>query len=70
MSSADWFLRDIRQVLGISEQRLPTWRAARLVNISVGDLNHALRFSGLFVAVGQDGVLEIHSSDNQQETKR
>lgn len=67
MSAGEWFLRDIRQVLGISEDRLPTWRAARLVNVSVADLNQALRFSGLFVAAGRDGVLEIHKVDNQQE---
>ena len=66
--SANRFMDDIAFVLGIPRERLPMPVTepipARLVGVSVGELAQVLRFSGLMLSNGLDGVVEIRRVDS------
>ncbi len=51
----------------IGPERFTEPTPARLVGLSVGELAHALRFSGLMLSNGHDGVVEIRRVDSQSQ---
>ena len=71
--SANRLMDNLAFVLGIPRERLPTVEAiteptpARLVGLSVGELAQVLRFTGLMLSNGHDGVVEIRRVDSQTE---
>jgi hypothetical protein len=71
------FVDSLCVVLGIDRaaigpERFTEPTPARLVGLSVGELAHALRFSGLMLSNGHDGVVEIRRVDSttQEGEKR
>lgn len=69
--SARNLMDDLSFVLGIPRSKLPMPITepipARLVGLSVGELAHALRFSGLMLSSGRDGVVEIRRVDSPSQ---
>ena len=69
--NANPFMDNLAFVLGIPREKLPLSitepTSARLVGLSVGELAHALRFSGLMLSNGRDGVVEIRRVDSPSQ---
>jgi len=69
--SSSRFMDNLAFVLGIPREKLPMPITepipARLVGLSVGELAHALRFSGLMLSSGRDGVVEIRRVDSPSQ---
>jgi hypothetical protein len=68
----DNFYKSLERTMGLrvdaASVTAPT--RARLCGVSVGELAQALRFSGLSIFTGRDGVVEVRRVDSQQqETK-
>jgi hypothetical protein len=68
----DNFYKSLERTMGLradaASVTAPT--RARLCGVSVGELAQALRFSGLSIFTGHDGVIEVRRVDSQQqETK-
>jgi hypothetical protein len=63
----DNFYKSLERTMGLRTDSVsiaaPT--RARLVGVSVGELAQALRFSGLSLFTGHDGVVEIRRVDSQ-----
>jgi hypothetical protein len=51
----------------IGPERFAEPTPARLVGLSAGELAHALRFSGLMLFNGHDGVVEIRRVDSPSQ---
>ncbi len=70
----DNFYKSLERTMGLrvdaASVTAPT--RARLVGVSVGELAQALRFSGLSIFTGHDGVVEIRRVDSlsQEGEKR
>jgi hypothetical protein len=75
MSAVDTFYKNLERSVGLRiEFEYPGGVSpptrARLCGVSVGELAQALRFSGLSIFTGRDGVIEVRRVDSQQqETK-
>ena len=67
MSAVDTFYKNLERSVGLRTDAVsiaaPT--RARLIGISVGELAQALKFSGLSIFTGRDGVVEIRRVDSQ-----
>jgi hypothetical protein len=68
----DNFYKSLERTMGLrvdaASVTAPT--RARLCGVSVGELAQELRFSGLSIFTGHDGVVEVRRVDSQQqETK-
>jgi len=63
----DNFYQSLERTMGLRTDAVsiaaPT--RARLVGVSVGELAQALKFSGLSIFTGHDGVVEIRRVDSQ-----
>jgi len=73
MSAVDNFYQSLERTMGLRTDAVniaaPT--RARLVGVSVGELAQALRFSGLSIFTGHDGVIEVKRVDsNTKEIQR
>ena len=73
MSAVDNFYQSLERTMGLRTDAVsiaaPT--RARLTGISVGELAQALRFSGLSIFTGHDGVIEVKRVDsNTKEIQR
>jgi len=74
MSAVDTFYKNLERSVGLRTDAVniaaPT--RARLVGVSVGELAQALKFSGLSIFTGHDGVVEIRRVDSttQEGEKR
>ena len=69
----DNFYQSLERTMGLRTDAVsiaaPT--RARLVGVSVGELAQALRFSGLSIFTGHDGVIEVKRVDsNTKEIQR
>lgn len=65
----DEFYRGLERTLGLRTEvaGVAASTRARLVGVSVGELAHALRFSGLMLSSGRDGVVEIRRVDSPSQ---
>ena len=67
MSALDNFYQNLERSVGLRTDAVniaaPT--RARLIGISVGELAQAVKFSGLSLFTGHDGVIEIRRVDSQ-----
>jgi hypothetical protein len=65
----DNFYKSLERTMGLrvdaASVTAPT--RARLCGVSVGELAQALRFSGLSLFTGHDGVVEIRRVDSQSQ---
>jgi len=65
----DDFYKNLERSVGLRTDAVsiaaPT--RARLVGVSVGELAQALRFSGLSIFTGHDGVVEIRRVDSKNQ---
>ncbi len=66
MSAVDNFYQSLERTMGLRTDAVSIAAAtrARLVGVSVGELAQALRFSGLSIFTGHDGVIEIRRVDS------
>ena len=63
----DNFYQSLERTMGIrtDDASVTASTRARLVGVSVGELAQALKFSGLSIFTGRDGVVEIRRVDSQ-----
>jgi len=67
MSAVDNFYQSLERTMGLRTDAVSIAAAtrARLVGVSVGELAQAVKFSGLSLFTGHDGVVEIRRVDSQ-----
>ena len=67
MSAVDNFYQSLERTMGLRTDSVSIAAStrARLVGVSVGELAQALKFSGLSIFTGHDGVVEIRRVDSQ-----
>jgi len=67
MSAVDNFYQSLERTMGLRTDSVSIAAStrARLVGVSVGELAQAVKFSGLSLFTGHDGVIEIRRVDSQ-----
>jgi len=67
MSAVDNFYQSLERTMGLRTDSVSIAAStrARLVGVSVGELAQAVKFSGLSLFTGHDGVVEIRRVDSQ-----
>ena len=72
MSAVETFYKNLERSVGLRTDAVSIAATrARLVGVSVGELAQALKFSGLSIFTGHDGVIEVKKVDsNTKEIQR
>jgi len=69
MSAVDNFYQSLERTMGLRTDSVSIAAStrARLVGVSVGELAQAVKFSGLSLFTGHDGVVEIRRVDSKNQ---